>query len=1416
MYCINKLYGGSMRKVILQSLFSIVFLIAIIIGNYDSFAQYCTPYGYYPYYGYITRLVFNGIDNSSTYASTGYSNYSSITSNPCILGQSYSFNIYGYSLWGSNYSGYNIWIDFNRNYTFEQTERVAGSYSYGYGPNFSGTITIPTAAASGITRMRINYCGYYYYAYYTYLYGACYSYYYMEWEDYSINILGKTNDAGITDITSPVDKFDSYQPQPVRVVLKNFGKFFPLTSVTINWSVDGVTQTPYNWTGYLDTGQTTTVEIHSNFQFVPYSPWNPFTIRAWTTNPQGPDADANAQPDGDASNDSKTKSITPILNDAGFLNADGMIPIEPGVNNVKLRIKNYAPKPLSSVTIRWWINGYEQTPYYWTGNLSAQDSIDVTVGTYDFGTANLPFTIKATTQNPNGYPDDVPSNDENTVQVYKALAGGTYSIGGRNPDFVDIEAFMNYISYWGIAGPVVLNIRPGTYQAGLLIEPRGTRQFPMTFQSFTGRNDDVIIFNHPMTNYVFYVNKHYGITFQNLTLKNNNGCNIIILSGNNNNITIDNCILEASQYPSEEDVNNALIVSHNNLLNNFKLTNSILRYGEVGLWAVSPAGQFSNGIEVSNNVFVSQNWQAIHIENANNTNIHDNNISGINLHYGIYVLNGSTITNNRISGIGPAPTTSLLDETAGISVVHTITSEPVIIADNTIMGRDINGIFLEGVGSYNINNNQVSINSDPSYTKAGLALFNTGAQTSFVQRNFINNSNTIGIYFEGSNNSKVYYNTVRVSNSQYGVHLLNSSAIIADNIVSTSNTGALYLDGVFDTYLFYNSFVGASNNTIAYLNDLGDGNIIKRNIVYNRGTGTAIQVWGALPATLTSDENNFFTAGTILATGFFGTAPDLQTWQQNTGLDLNSVSRIVNFMSDDNPRIAIIDPLLYFKYPVPEISILGLTDEVEKFDIDGNARTKAYYIGVNTLNPQIHVVNPPNDVIACVGSSGNYFSVYAEIDFGGILSYQWYRNGVEIPGANEAVYFLPPLTFEMAGVYRCKIMGNGEAEDVWTDPVLLYAVQPMKITRQPTEVYADLGTVATFQVDVHIASDEQTLVNPKFQWYRGNTELRDNDRIGGSQSSYMTIRDLKPGDFGDDYFVVVTGLCGTDTSEFIVLKQIPRIVAQPLTPVQVCEGENAQFTVNATSTVSGFTIKYQWRFNGINLEDDSKYSGTQTETLVINNVSPSDAGNYDVILTIEGFETKIVGPAELIVFEKPVINVDLPPTLDIKIGESFTLTIEAQGTDLTYTWYKDDVELGVSENELTISSAQDTDAGTYKVKVSNQCDEVWSTECVVTVAFKTILSNEEQSGLIQLLPNKPNPFDTKTFIEFYLTDSKNVKLTINNSLGEKVTEFNLGNCPVGLNRFEFDPHQFNLSSGVYFYTLEIQGMRLTRQMVFAR
>lgn len=1241
----------------------------------------------------------------------------------------------------------------------------------------------------------------------------------------------KQNDAGIVNITSPVDKFDSYQPQQVKVVLKNFGQFFHLTSVTINWSIDGVTQPPYYWTGDLDTGQTVEVTIHPNYLFTPRAPWNPFTIRAWTSNPRGTDPVANTLPDKDPTNDSYTRQIAPILNDAGFLNADGMLPIEPGVNTVKLRIKNYAPKPLTYVRINWSVNGVPQPSYDWNGYLAAQDSIDVAVGTYDFGTANLPFYIKASTQYPNGYPDDNPNNDERTVVVYKALAGGIYTVGGRNPDFNTLSDFINYIAYWGIAGPVTIKLRPGTYDGGLLLKPVGYRRFPITFESFTGRNDDVIIQYTPngsADNFVFWIDRLGGITFRNLIIKNNSCSwgNVIKLTGDINGLTIENCTLIGCQNPAK-NTNFALIISNGSSLSNLRLVNSTLRYGSAGIYLVSGATSSTN-LEIGNNIFVGQNWYGAYLDGVNNYNVYDNTISGINLLYGIYI-NSSNITiiapekdseqpiplvsenivsGNRISGIGPASSTALGNPNAGITLTNN--SLPVTVTSNTIMGTNTNGIFVNNIGSLNLSNNQFTQSSTGSYQKGSLVIYNSGSQNLKVEKNFITNSNTKGIYLEGSQNAKIYKNYVKLSNGNYGLHLYNSSAIIANNIVTTSGSGALYLDMIYNSTLVYNSFVGNTTGTIAYMGNLGSGNVFKRNMVYNKGTGNAIQVWG-MPGSIVSDENNIYTAGSILASGILGNIPNLQAWRNATGLDLHSTSTFAEFLSDDNPRIAKINRALYYTYPLVEL--IPLSDEIEKYDIDGNQRFKAYYIGVNTLNPVIRIVTAPKEVINCVGSTDNYFSVVAEIDFGGTLSYQWYFNNQEIPGATEAILPLPPLTFDMGGLYRCKITGNGEADPVWTDPVLLYAVEPTQITRQPKVVYASTGSVATFEIDVHVTANDNPLLQPKVQWYRGTTPLVNSDRIAGATSSIMTIRDLRPADFGANYYVVVEGLCGSDTSDPITLAEKPRIIAQPLQDQQACEGEDVSFTVNANSTVAGYTLTYQWKFNGQNLEEGGKYSGVNTSTLTISNVNPSDAGLYSVEITLENFDQMVVGPATLAVFTKPQITSDLPDTYPVNAGSPIVLTIGATGDNLNYQWYKDDQEINVTEPTLEITSAQPEDAGTYKVKVYNQCGEVWSKECVVTVTYKTILEVPGETGDVQLLQNKPNPFDRATNIEFYLPTTAEVRLTLSNLLGDINVELFRGNLTSGLHTFEVNAEKLNLASGVYVYTLEINGKKISKRMI---
>lgn len=87
-------------------------------------------------------------------------------------------------------------------------------------------------------------------------------------------------DAGVVSIDGPVSP-TNLQSQIATVSIKNYGTS-PLTSATVNWTVNGQLQIPFNWSGSLAPNQITPVDIGT---FIPNFGYN--QIVAWTSNPNG-------------------------------------------------------------------------------------------------------------------------------------------------------------------------------------------------------------------------------------------------------------------------------------------------------------------------------------------------------------------------------------------------------------------------------------------------------------------------------------------------------------------------------------------------------------------------------------------------------------------------------------------------------------------------------------------------------------------------------------------------------------------------------------------------------------------------------------------------------------------------------------------------------------------------------------------------------------------------------------------------------------------------------------------------------------------------------------------------------------------------------------------------------------------------
>ncbi|MFC2114115.1 PKD domain-containing protein [Bacteroidota bacterium] len=91
-----------------------------------------------------------------------------------------------------------------------------------------------------------------------------------------------TTDAGIQSIISPAGSYCEGSTSTVKVTLKNYGNY-DLDSVTINWSANAVTQSPYSWSGKLNPDSVTIITL-GNYMF---NKTGVNHLMVWTSMPNG-------------------------------------------------------------------------------------------------------------------------------------------------------------------------------------------------------------------------------------------------------------------------------------------------------------------------------------------------------------------------------------------------------------------------------------------------------------------------------------------------------------------------------------------------------------------------------------------------------------------------------------------------------------------------------------------------------------------------------------------------------------------------------------------------------------------------------------------------------------------------------------------------------------------------------------------------------------------------------------------------------------------------------------------------------------------------------------------------------------------------------------------------------------------------
>ncbi len=160
------------------------------------------------------------------------------------------------------------------------------------------------------------------------------------------------------------------------------------------------------------------------------------------------------------------------------------------------------------------------------------------------------------------------------------------------------------------------------------------------------------------------------------------------------------------------------------------------------------------------------------------------------------------------------------------------------------------------------------------------------------------------------------------------------------------------------------------------------------------------------------------------------------------------------------------------------------------------------------------------------------------------VTYQWLRDGVELPSQTNAILELASVTAADAGWYSVRVsnpFGSGGSREA---RVTVREQAPV-ITRHPADVITSAGSAITFTVE---ASGSAPLA---FQWFFGDTP------IPGATNGSLHISGARKTDEGRYHVVVHNGM-GTAVSRVATVRLAPGLwLSQTELPVRT----NGQFTV---------------------------------------------------------------------------------------------------------------------------------------------------------------------------------------------------------------------------------------------------------------
>ena len=219
----------------------------------------------------------------------------------------------------------------------------------------------------------------------------------------------------------------------------------------------------------------------------------------------------------------------------------------------------------------------------------------------------------------------------------------------------------------------------------------------------------------------------------------------------------------------------------------------------------------------------------------------------------------------------------------------------------------------------------------------------------------------------------------------------------------------------------------------------------------------------------------------------------------------------------------------------------------------------------------------------------------------------------------------------------------------------------------------------------------------------------------------------------DDVRIYNRALSADDVAALFAFESappVPTVVAAPANTTLV-----AGQTLTLTAQIVGHDVVYRWQKDESDLANGGRVSGADSQTLTVSGLTLADAGQYR--LTATNANGSAVTAAATVTVHAPAAITAQPQSVDGIEGDAVALVVGFSGFPApTFQWFKNDGAIsGATGATLEFPALVETNAGSYRVVVSNVAGSVTSSNAVVTYtpAIRVLVNGAPVSGTVRTL-----------------------------------------------------------------------------------